>query len=377
MDGIKPRQPKNKPALTLRAAQPPEATTAEAPPVAGLMLPFHKPRRWPWVVAGVVFVVVLFVAGAFLWYQDALKPRSSSEAPVTVKIEEGASIDQVARELEQKSVIKSSLAFGIYVKLSNKTGIKTGTYTLAPNQSVGEIVNWLNEGRVSTRKVTILPGQTLKQIRASFIADGFSETSVDAALNKTYDHPLFADKPAGTTLEGYIFPETYFVTSDSTPEQLLIRTFDEFEKRIETEGLRVKLAARGFSLFQGVTLASIVAREVTNSRDQYQVAQVFETRLELGMMLGSDVTYHYAAELLGIEPAVNIDSPYNTRIHTGLPPGPIANFNLGALQAVAEPATGDYLFFVAGDDGVTHFSHTFEEHQQNIQEFCKKLCLEA
>ena len=247
----------------------------------------------------------------------------------------------------------------------------------APNQSVPEIVDWLNEGRVSTRKVTILPGKTLKQIRANFIKDGFTESAVDAALNKTYDHPLFVDKPAGTTLEGYIFPETYFVTVDSTPEQLLERTFDEFERRIEAEGLRAKLADRGFNLYEGITLASIVSREVTNGQDQHQVAQVFETRLERGMVLGSDVTYHYAAELLGVEPAVNIDSHYNTRLYAGLPPGPIANFNLTALQAVADPAPGDYLYFVAGDDGVTHYAHTFEEHQQNIRDFCKKLCLEA
>lgn len=376
MDGIKSPRPKKKPAITLPPTQQPAVATPA--PAAGLVLPVKKPRRWFLIICGIVLLVLAVSAAlAFLWYQDALKPRSNSATPVTIKVEEGASIDMVAHELEQKSVIKSGLAFGMYVKFSGKVGIKTGTYMFAPNQSVSEIAQWLNDGRVSTRKVTILPGKTLKQIRAALINDGFSESAVDAALAKTYDHPLFVDKPAGTTLEGYIFPETYFVTSDSTPEQLLVRTFDEFERRIETEGLRAKLAARGFSLFQGITLASIVAREVTKSPDQHQVAQVFETRLQLGMMLGSDVTYHYAADLLGVEPAVNIDSPYNTRIHTGLPPGPIGNFNLGALQAVAEPAAGDYLYFVAGDDGVTHFSHTFEEHQQKIIEFCKKLCQQA
>ncbi len=379
MDGINPQSPKKKPALTLQSAEP-QTVAAPEEPVVGLALPAKKSRRWLWfwVVTGIVLVVLAICAAlAYMWYQDALKPLSSSETPVTLIIEEGASVDQVAKELEQKAIIKSSFAFGVYIKLTNKTNIKTGTYMFAPNQPVPEIVDWLNVGRVSTRKVTILPGKTLKHIRAGLIKDGFSEAGVDVALNKRYNHPLFADKPLGTTLEGYIFPETYFVTVDSTPEQLLERTFDEFESRIEAEGLRAKLAARGFNLYEGITLASIVSREVTNSQDQHQVAQVFETRLERGMVLGSDVTYHYAAELLGVEPAINIDSPYNTRIHAGLPPGPIANFNLGALQAVAEPAPGDYLYFVAGDDGVTHYAHTVEEHEQNIRDFCKKLCLEA
>ncbi len=379
MDGIKPQQPKRKPLLTLAPVQA-QPDIAPAEPVAGLVLPVKKPRRWLWfwVVAGIfVGALAISVTWMYLWYQDALKPFSSTETPATIVIEEGASVDQIAKELEQKAVIKSGLAFGVYIKLTNKISIKTGTYMFAPNQPVPEIVDWLNEGRVSTRKITILPGKTLKQIREALLKDGFTEVAVDAALNKTYDHPLFVDKPAGTTLEGYIFPETYFVTVDSTPEQLLERTFDEFENRIETEGLQAKLAARGFNLYQGITLASIVSREVTNSQDQRRVAQVFETRLERGMVLGSDVTYHYAAELMGVEPAINLDSLYNTRIHAGLPPGPIANFNLTALQSVAEPAVGDYLYFVAGDDGVTHYAHTFEEHEQNIRDFCKKLCLEA
>ena len=187
----------------------------------------------------------------------------------------------------------------------------------------------------------------------------------------------FAGKPADATIEGYLYPETYFVTTDSTVEQLFSRTFDEFEKKIKENDLTTKLQARGFNLYEGITLASIIAKEVTKKDDQYQVAQVFETRLQEGMMLGSDVTYHYAADMLGVERVVNIDSPYNTRLHTGLPPGPIGNFNLQALQAVAEPADGDYLFFVAGDDGTTYFSRTYEEHQQNIQKHCQRLCTQA
>jgi UPF0755 protein len=349
-------------------------------PTARLHIPRKKSRKWLWFIA-VPAVLIVFaivgVIGTFAWYSDALQPRSSDATAVTLQVEDGATIDQVGKELEAEGVIKSGLAFSLYMKINDKAVIKTGTYLFAPNQSVSEIVSWLNDGRVGTRKVTILPGKTLKQIRQLLIDDGFKQADVDAALAKTYTTPLFADKPAEANLEGYIFPETYFVENNSTPEQLLERTFTEFNKRIDAGGLRAKLAARGFSLYQGITLASIVTREVTNPQDQHQVAQVLETRLQLGMMLGSDVTYHYAADLLGVEATSTVDSPYNTRLHTGLPPGPIANFNMTALEAVAEPSAGDYLYFVAGDDGATHYAHTFEEHQRNIQQYCKKLCVQS
>lgn len=360
-------------------ATPLSATPLDSQP-SGLSLGAKKKsRKWLFIAVPLVVVALLVTAAAAAWgwYSDALTAKSNDETPVSLEVETGASIEQVGQELEEKGVIKSSLAFSIYMKLSDKNVIKTGSYLFAPNQSVQEIVNWLNEGRVSTRRVTILPGQTLKQIRETLVKDGFTQEAVEAAFAKTYNHAVLEGKPASATLEGYMYPETYFVTLNSSPEELITRSLDEFKRVIDENGLKEKLSAQGFNLYEGITLASIIAKEVTNADDQKQVSQVFQTRLERGMMLGSDVTYHYAADMLGVARAVNLDSPYNTRIHTGLPPGPIGNFNLPALTAVAQPASGDYLYFVAGDDGVTHYSRTFEEHEENIQKYCQKLCSEA
>lgn len=372
-------QPSGAQTATPNQAVPPTPSSLDTKS-AGLTLGSpKKSRKWLWVAIPLVIVALLVAAavGAWGWYTDALKAKSSDETPVSLEVESGASIEQVAQELEEKAVIKSSLAFSIYMKMSDKNVIKTGNYLFAPNQSVEEIVSWLNEGRVSTRRVTILPGQTLKQIKETLVKDGYTQEAVDAAFAKTYSHPVLEGKPASATLEGYIYPETYFVTLNSSPEELITRSLDEFEKAIKENGLKEKLSARGFNLYEGITLASIIAKEVTNADDQKQVSQVFQTRLQQGIMLGSDVTYHYAADMLGVERAVNIDSPYNTRIHVGLPPGPIGNFNLPALVAVASPAAGDYLFFVAGDDGVTYYSKTLQEHEENIRKHCQKLCAQA
>src|SRR5262249_5328923 len=143
-----------------------------------------------------------------------------------------------------------------------------------------------------------------------------------------------------------------------------------------TPDLRSAFAAEGLSTYKGVILASIIEQEVSTSGDRAQAAQVFLTRLEIGMPLGSDVTAYYGSIAAGLSPSLSYDSPYNTLIHSGLPPTPISNVNTAALQAAAHPASTDFLYFVTGDDGVTHFSHTLEEHQAATAQYCHKLCSE-
>ena len=192
---------------------------------------------------------------------------------------------------------------------------------------------------------------------------GYSESQVESALSKQYSGPLFADKPAGTSLEGYIYGETYYVDPGAAPEVVLQTTFDEMYKQLTRYALPSKFTSQGLNLYQAITLSSIVQRELncegkpTEARKetcfQYQrsIAQVFLKRLHEGISLGSDVTFIYAADMRGVTPTVDIDSLYNTRIHTGLPPGPIASPGIHALRAVADPSATDYLFFIAGDDG--------------------------
>jgi UPF0755 protein len=133
-------------------------------------------------------------------------------------------------------------------------------------------------------------------------------------------------------------------------------------------------AAQGLSVYQGLSLSSIVYQESGSPDYQPTVAQVFLLRLKQGIMLGSDVTAFYAADQVNAGKTLGVDSPYNTRLHTGLPPGPIGNFTVTAMTAVAHPSNTDYLFFVAGDDGVIHFSHTLAEHEQATKQYCTKEC---
>ncbi len=338
----------------------------------------QRPRKKWWIV-GVILALILVIAGSvaagLLWYSDALQPKSSSAERIRVVIDPGSTPNQIAEQLQKSGVIKSSFAFEWLVKQSgDRNKLQAGTYLLSPTLSAHEVLDWLIAGKVDTFNVTILPGQTLVQTKDRLVRDGFAAADIDAAYTKAYNHPLLASKPSSVNLEGYIFPDTYQITSETTVEQLLGRTFDEFYAKIQAEGLQSKLTARGLSLHQAVTLASIVEKEVSRATDRRQVAQVFESRLTQGMPLGSDVTYMYAAKLTGQPATPNLDSPYNTRKNAGLPPGAIANFTIDALDAVADPASGDYLYFVAGDDGVTHFARTEQEHEANVKQYCTQLC---
>ena len=341
----------------------------------------EKPKRsakkiFLWILGVLLAALLLTIAAAYLWYNDALKPVSSGNVEkVRVKIDSGSTFEMIGKQLEEQKLIRSSFAFTIYTRLTDThSGLQAGTYSLSPSESTPQIVDHLTSGNVDQFSITFLPGATLAENRAGLIKAGYSETEVDAALNKTYDSPLFANKPADTDLEGYIYGETYTFSSDVSVEGILEETFKHFYNVLVENNLIDGLESHGLNLYQAITLASIIQREEPNPEAQKQVAQVFYLRLAKDMPLGSDVTAYYGADKVGAERSVAVDTPYNTRIHKGMPPGPIASPGLTALQAVAAPAAGDYLYFVSGDDDETYFSRTVEEHEKNAAEHCKIKC---
>lgn len=343
-----------------------------------------KPRRWLKITLGIIGTVLLLaaiaVATAIWWYTRQLTPLSATEkSPEYINVEQGATVNSVADTLESKQLIRNSTAFVIYMKLSHGT-VKAGRYSLSAHQSVQDIATHLASGKQDQIVVTFLPGDTLAGHRKALIKAGFDEAAVDAALKKTYTGDLFAGKPAAADLEGYIYGETYQFDVGTTPEVALQHVFDYFDEQLTKNNLLAGFKAQGLTTYQAITLASIVQREVGGDQsgaateDQAMVAGVFYNRMKDGMTLGSDVTFQYAAKKLGVEATPTLDSPYNTRIHTGLPPGPIASPGLGALKAVAQPKANDYLFFISGDDDKTYFAKTVQQHEENVRLHCTVKC---
>ena len=235
---------------------------------------------------------------------------------------------------------------------------------------------------------TVAPGETIFDVKKNLLAikrgdntANYTSEEVDAALKADYDFDFLRERPEGASLEGYLYPETHeFYASDSA-ETVIKRFLEGMASVISENNLQAKYAERGLSLYQGITLASVVQKEATPG-EQSTVAQVFLSRLNYGWKLGSDVTVSYAVDVVDPErniykdnaAALTIDSCYNTRLYTGLPCGPISNPGLSALKAVAEPSDSAYLFFLTGDDGMMYYSYTEAEHNQNIYLHCQVLC---
>lgn len=329
------------------------------------------------VLAGLIFGGVFVVRNT---YDNALKPVSNSQNLVFITVDSGATVKEIAEQLKQQNLIRETWAFEWYVRSNGLTGeLKAGTYALTPSQGVAEIAEIVARGEVATDLVTIVPGARIDQVEAALVNSGFSPDEVIRALNpqQYVDHPALVDKPRAANLEGYLYPESFQKTDATEPEDIIEASLDEMQKRL-TPDLRAAIAKQGLSIHEGIILASIVEREVSNTEDRPKVAQVFLSRLKQGQKLESDATAAYGAILDGAETTypevLTYSSAYNTYENAGLPPGPISNVSASALKAVAKPANTNFYYFVSGDDGKTYFAQTLDEHEANVQQYCTKLC---
>lgn len=398
----KPRTPTEVPAATQPdvvlptplAAQSP-ITPAEPSPTPGPDQP--SPRRriaaWKWWAGGVLLALVLGLIAGTLYFQYELQPVSKTAQTTTrVTVAPDSSTMQIAQLLSDEHLIRSKEVFYVYARATGSSGkFQKGAYNLSATMSLPAIVDHLVSGKTDNMRITFLPGVGLRpnpntpaeqrtDVESVLLRVGFKRDDIEPALTKQYQHPLFDGRPAGADLEGYVYGETYDFPSDATLDDIFNHIFDTYYAALQANGVIDTLRQENMTLYQGITLASIIQREVsasdpsTASHDQQQVAQVFMVRLARGMPLGSDVTAYYGAIKINHEPSVAVDTPYNTRLHAGLPPGPIATPSIGALEAVAHPAAGDYLFFLSGDDDVMYYAHTDAEHQANIKAHCKVKC---
>ena len=325
-------------------------------------------RRPYWLVAPVI--VLLAVCG-YVWYLLELRPVGTGSA-IAFDIKSGQSAPVVATALRQQHLIRNRDAFLTYLNFHGlRTKLKAGTFSLSPAQSSAHIATALTGTASSLNQLVIPEGYTITQIETAAAGHGITAASFNVALAAPHTQSGLSTKPADINYEGYLFPDSYEVIPGSTTAASLVTAMlDNFDTKVGTT-YDSAFTAEGLTRHQGLTLASIVQKEVGRSEDQPMVAQVFLTRLKEGISLGSDVTVDYAAQLLGTTFSTTINSPYNTYSNKGLPPGPICNPGLSALDAVAHPAATDYLYFVADSSGVTHFETTYAEHQTDVAKYVK------
>ena len=402
----------------------PELGSAESPrPDRSLEKPMKKVKRILLSLFILLFLAGLF-GGGYYWYSlqsvssancrfDSAKAAAESNEKElnsvceyqTIEISAGESVKEIANNLKQADLIRNPLAFELYARINNlHAKLKAGKYSFRKTMSARAIAKQLVNGVVSSDvfNLTILPGTNLlgdkgksqTGIIHQFRTLGYSEEEINQALTKHYDNPvlkgLYVDEnklsnpeiPAKLALEGYLYGETYQFYNHEKLENVITTILNQFNDVVVSNQLEEKFKARGLSLREGITLASIIQKEA-NTEDMPGVSMVFQNRLKQGIALGSDVTATYAADITGIDRtnATNADilavnSLYNTRKFPGLPPGPIAVPSKAALLAVAEPdsSKASMLYFLTGDDGLMYYSSTDAEHNQKIRDHCQKLC---
>ncbi len=347
--------------------------------MSGYKFSKKRNRRWLGWPLILVLVIVLLVAGiAFVrvTYINNLKPVSSSTKTVYFTVESGSSVQEIAENLQNQNLIRSANAFKNYVTTKElRSNLQAGTYILSPSMSVQEIVSKMVNGDVAKNLLTILPGKRLDEIKKIFSKAGYSDQDIATAFNPAsyLGDPALDSLPSGASLEGYLYPDSFQKLSDTPAETIVKESIDEMATHL-TPTIVQGFADHGLTTYQGITLASIVYQETDDTSAEPTVAQVFLTRIAQNMPLQSNVTANYAADIAGVARNVNIDSPYNTYLHTGLTPGPIGNVTSAALRAVAFPSNTNYLYFIAGDDGKMHFSATEQEHEQAISQYCQTKC---
>ncbi len=313
------------------------------------------------------------------------KPAGSDNREITFSIESGELPADIAEKLKSEGFVSDSDVFLTLLKCRHASEkIQAGDHALRKNMTMDEVVLALEKGVDRGITIQITPGWRAEQI-ADYLATKnlpqFDKAEFLRLVKQgNFDYEFLKDRPsdAPSTIEGYLFPETYNVLQAITPEQLINRFLSEYDKRI-TPAMRDKAHAEKLTLYEVMTLASIVEREAVLKNEAPIIASVYLNRIDNQMLLNADPTVQYAVgyqqdkkqwwPVLPLEAYSTIDSPYNTYLYAGLPPGPICEPSVNSILAVLEPAKTDYLYFVAKGDGSHAFAKTLEEHNANLQKY--------
>ena len=314
-----------------------------------------------------VIVGILIIGGGLGALYFVPNTFAQDDGTQVVVIEKGQTGTEIADMLFERGLIRSTQGFKLWLYLSGTNDkLQTGHYQIPNKVTVHELISLLQEGHVESIRVTIPEGYTVGDIAIVLEKNQIMKAKDFLAEAKTYvPYPYMkGTKPATYPVEGFLFPSTYEIPVGATPRDVIQMMADEMNRYL-TPAVKKQIQAQHMSIHDFVTLASIVERESLFDADRPTIAGVFKKRLAHGIPLQSDATISYvlgyAKENVTIGDT-QLQSPYNTYVSKGLPPGPIANPGKKALDAVLHSENTDYLYFVADKEGHNHFSKSYEEH---------------
>ncbi len=323
-------------------------------------------------------ILVAFLVASALVVRDLFRPFRGYSGRELVEIPPGTRATAVAAVLVSKGVLAGRFPFlALYLLGRYRHRLKAGEYLFDRPLRPLDVYRKLIHGQVYLHRVVIPEGSNRFDMAHIFQKD--LGIPPDDFLQATLATRAISDlDPQAPSLEGYLFPDTYRFPRGATIAQVIASMLNQF-RRIYKKDLAEDLHKSGMTLHQAVTLASLVERETPKPSERPVIAQVFELRLEMGMALECDPTVIYAAELDGrAVPTITtddlkLDSPYNTYVHAGLPPGPICSPGLASLEAALCPASTDYLYFVSNNRGGHVFARTLAQHRRNVARYLRQL----
>ena len=334
----------------------------------------------PWakrlVIAAVTLVVLIVVGGglAYFYVQSQVDPSGPAGPEVTVEIPQGSSTHRIASILQEEGVVTSARNFRLYVRVKGGGPFQAGSYTLRKRSSFDDVVEALEKGpKLTFERLTIPEGLTIKQVAERVgtmpgrSAEKFLEVVNSGQVRSKY-------QPAGSNnLEGLLFPDTYNFEAKDDERAILERMVRTFETAAAEAGIDDVGQGGVVDPYQAIIVASLVEREARVSEERAKVARVIYNRLEKNMLLQVDATVIYALGRTGekglrvLNRDLEVDSPYNTYKHPGLPPAPIASPGRATLRAAVVPEPGPWLYYVVVEEDGTHaFATTLAEHNRNI-----------
>lgn len=330
-------------------------------------------RRWPFVLLALVLTFLVLAGLSVAWLEHQINPPGKAGPAVRVTVEKGMSTSDIAALLQREGIISSASIFKYYAKLTGLGSIEAGDYTLDKKSDLSKVSKVLEAGAAKAEddKVTIPEGLTLARI-AELVgqqlpgrsAAKFLDVAKSGAVRSQY-------QPPGASLEGFILPETYFVAKTDDETAVLKKMVDGFDQLAGQLDVSGAAARNHVTPYQVIIVASIVEREALIDADRSKVARVIYNRLDAKMQLQMDSTVLYA---IGQEGKSNvtlddrkINSPYNTFIAPGLPPGPISQPGRKSLEGAAAPAPGDWLYFVTTDtSGASSFTASYSQFLKDV-----------
>lgn len=339
------------------------------------------------IISIVIVLLVILMGGTALaigCYHNGIAAVSEESKEVIVTVESGQSAYSILKTLNEQGLVKNVTCGKIYLKLNKIDHLQAYTYRLNENMSLSEMFSIMenpSEEQIVQRKVTILEGHTIPEIAdaiaesmemdASEVLSKISDENFLRTLMDTYwflNEDILQDG-IQYALEGYLYPDTYFLGDNNTVEDVIGTSLDAMDTYLTSH--KEEIEALGWTPHQFLTFASIVERESLFDEDRPKIAGVFWNRLKINMKLQSDITVNYAWGRSGVDVSydhLKIDSPYNTYKYAGLPIGPISTVSAITMDSCIHYEEHDYLFFFAKQDGTVLYSKTLEEHNQVIAE---------